>query len=260
MNNNLLNILTGKERKRYSQIIQLIDQRNYSALFDMDKDQSFGLSNQKYIDRILDRIKQEVSNNLEFLIQMNQAYYPRANYFNEIAIKSNPKIVESFIEQNIWGSDKLISMALDNGYIPSSDYINSHLSSFSSADVMVKLVDQGYKPTDEMMESYNYMTIFSNEELFIKVLDWGFVPSLNFITETNLLNNSNLVYRILDTIELTPEVISSQIFYGNAKAQQKIISEKPDLLLEMRSSSPAFEQFWIEAFKYGYVPKEILNN
>lgn len=260
MNNNLLNILTGKERKRYSQIIQLIDQRNYSALFDMDKDQSFGLSNQKYIDRILDRIKQEVSNNLEFLIQMNQSYYPRANYFNEIAIKSNSKIVESFIEQNIWGSDKLISMALDNGYIPSSDYINSHLSSFSSAEVMVKLVDQGYKPTNEMMESYNYMTIFSNEELFIKALDWGFVPSLNFITETNLLNNSNLVDRILDTIELTPEVISSRIFYGNAKAQQKIISEKPDLLLEMKSSSPAFEQFWIEAFKYGYVPKEILNN
>ena len=260
MNNNLLNILTGKERKRYSQIIQLIDQRNYSALFDMDKDQSFGLSNQKYIDRILDRIKQEVSNNLEFLIQMNQSYYPRANYFNEIAIKSNPKIVESFIEQNIWGSDKLISMALDNGYIPLSDYINSHLSSFSSAEVMVKLVDQGYKPTNEMMESYNYMTIFSNEELFIKALDWGFVPSLNFITETNLLNNSNLVDRILDTIELTPEVISSRIFYGNAKAQQKIISEKPDLLLEMKSSSPAFEQFWIEAFKYGYVPKEILNN
>lgn len=260
MNNNLLNILTGKERKRYSQIIQLIDQRNYSALFDMDKDQSFGLSNQKYIDRILDRIKQEVSNNLEFLIQMNQSYYPRANYFNEIAIKSNPKIVESFIEQNIWGSDKLISMALDNGYIPSSDYINSHLSSFSSAEVMVKLVDQGYKPTNEMMESYNYMTIFSNEKLFIKALDWGFVPSLNFITETNLLNNSNLVDRILDTIELTPEVISSRIFYGNAKAQQKIISEKPDLLLEMKSSSPAFEQFWIEAFKYGYVPKEILNN
>ena len=260
MNNNLLNILTGKERKRYSQIIQLIDQRNYSALFDMDKDQSFGLSNQKYIDRILDRIKQEVSNNLEFLIQMNQSYYPRANYFNEIAIKSNPKIVESFIEQNIWVSDKLISMALDNGYIPSSDYINSHLSSFSSAEVMVKLVDQGYKPTNEMMESYNYMTIFSNEELFIKALDWGFVPSLNFITETNLLNNSNLVDRILDTIELTPEVISSRIFYGNAKAQQKIISEKPDLLLEMKSSSPAFEQFWIEAFKYGYVPKEILNN
>lgn len=260
MNNNLLNIITGKDRKRYNQIIRLIDQRNYNALFDMDRDQSFGLSNQKYVDRILDRIGQEVSTNPEFLIQMNQSYYHRANHFNEIAIKSNPKIVESFIEQNIWGSDKLVSMALDNGYTPSSDYINSHLRSFSSAEVMGKLVDGGYRPTNEMMESYSYMSIFSNEELFIKALDWGFVPSLNFVSRTNLLNNPNLVDRILDTIELTPEVISSQIFHGNAKAQQKIISERPDLLLGMNSSSPAFEQFWIEAFKQGYVPEEILND
>lgn len=260
MNNNFLNIITGKDRKRYNQIIQLIEQRNYNALFDMDRDQSFGLSNQKYVDRILDRIGQEVSNNPEFLIQMNQSYYHRANHFNEIAIKSNPKIVESFIEQNIWESDKLVSMALDNGYTPSSDYINSHLRLFSSAEVMGKLVDGGYRPTNEMMESYGYMSIFSNEELFIKALDWGFVPSLNFVSRTNLLNNSNLVDRILDTIELTPEVISSQIFYGNARAQLKIISERPDLLLGMNSSSPAFEQFWIEAFKQGYVPEEILND
>ena len=260
MNNSLIDIITGKERKRYNQIIQLIDQRNYSALFDMDRDQSFGLSNQKYVDRILDRIGQEVSNNPEFLIQMNQSYYHRASHFNEIAIKSNPKIIEKFIEQNIWGSDKLVSMALDNGYTPDSDYINSHLRSFSSVEVMEKLVDGGYRPTNEMMESYSYMSIFSNEKLFIKALDWGFVPSLNFITRTNLLGNPNLVDKILNTIELTPEVISSQIFFGNAKAQQKIISERPDLLLKMDSSSPAFEQFWIEAFKQGYVPEEIINN
>lgn len=260
MNNNLLNIITGKDRKRYNQIIQLIAQRNYSALFNMDRDLSFGLSNQKYVDRILSRIGQEVSNNPEFLIQMNQSYYHRANHFNEIAIKSNPKIVENFIEQNIGGSDKLVSMALDNGYNPSSEYINSHLGPFSSAEIMGKLVDAGYRPTNEMMESYRYRKIFSNEELFIKALDWGFVPSLNFVSETNLLNNPNLVDRILDTIELTPKVINSHIFSGNARAQQKIISERPDLLLGMDFSSTDFEPFWIEAFKQGYVPEEILNN
>ena len=154
MNNSLIDIIMGKERKRYNQIIQLIDQKNYRALFDMDRNHSFGLSNQEYINRILDRIEQEVLNNPEFIIQMNQSYYHRASHFNEIAIKSNPKIIEDFIEQNILGADKLISMALDNGYIPSNDYINSHLSSFSSAEVMGKLVDGGYRPTNEMMESY----------------------------------------------------------------------------------------------------------
>ena len=255
MNNSLIDIITGKERKRYNQIIQLIDQKNYSRLFYMDRERNFGLSNQKYVDRILDRIEQEVSNNPEFLIQM--CY--ESIHLNEMVIKSNPKLIERFIEQN-WESDKLVSMALDNGYTPLSEYINSHLKSFSSAEIMGKLVDGGYRPTNEMMESYSYMSIFSNEKLFIKALDWGFVPSLNFITRTNLLGNPNLVDKILNTIELTPEVISSQIFFGNAKAQQKIISERPDLLLKMDSSSPAFEQFWIEAFKQGYVPEEIINN
>lgn len=260
MNNNLLNIITGKDRKRYNQIIQLIDQRNYNVVFDMDNDYNFGLSNQKYIDKILDKIEQEISSNPDFLIQMNQSYYHRATHFNETVIKSNPKIVENLIEQNVFGLDSLISIALDNGYNPSSDYINSHLRAFSNVDVMRKLVDAGYRPTNEMMENYNYMSIFSNEELFLKALDWGFVPSLNFISKTGLLNYPNLVDRILDTIELTPEVINSQIFWGNAKAQQKIISKKPDLLLDMNSNSPAFEQFWIEAFKQGYVPEEVLKN
>lgn len=260
MNNKLLNIITGKDRRRYNQIIQLIEQKNYSALFDMDKDQSFGLSNQKYVNRILDKMEQEISKNPEFLMQMNQSYYQRANYFNEIAIKSNPKIIESFIEQNILGRDRLISTALDNGYMPSSDYINSHLRSFSSADIMEKLVDKGYRPTNEMLESDDYMRIFSNEELFKKALDCGFIPSVKFLNETKLLNNPNLTDRILDTIELTPEVINSPVFFGNEKAQLKIIKERPDLLLRMNYNSAIFEQIWIEAFKQGYVPKEILNN
>ena len=258
MNNSLIDIIIGKERKRYNQIIKLIEEKNYNILFDMDENQKFGLTNQKYINRILARMEQEVSNNPEFLIQMNQYWYHRADYFNRIAIKSNPKIVENFIEQNILQSYKLISMALDNGYVPSSDYINTNFTNFSTVEIMKKLIDIGYRPTNEIIERYS--KIFSNEELFVKALDFGYIPSLEFITRTNLLNNSNLVDRVLDTIELTPEVINSQIFYGNRKAQQKIISERPDLLLVMSNHSPAFEQFWIEAFKQGYIPKEILNN
>ena len=115
MNNNLLNIITGKDRKRYNQIIQLIDQRNYNALFDMDRDQSFGLSSQKYVDRILDRIGQEVSNNPEFLIQMNQSYYHRANHFNEIAIIKRDDFGEKA------GKPNLPIAVFCNGFITEED-------------------------------------------------------------------------------------------------------------------------------------------
>ena len=136
MNNSLIDIIIGKERKRYNQIIKLIEEKNYNILFDMDENQKFGLTNQKYINRILARMEQEVSNNPEFLIQMNQYWYNRADYFNRIAIKSNPKIVENFIEQNILQSYKLISMALDNGYVPSSDYINTNFTNFSTVEII----------------------------------------------------------------------------------------------------------------------------
>lgn len=54
-------------------------------------------------------------------------------------------------------------------------------------------------------------------------------------------------------------MINSQIFFCNAVAQQAVIRKRPDLLLQMKSSS-AFEQFWMEAFKQGYVPEEVLKD
>lgn len=258
MNNRILNILTGKERKRYNQIVQLIEQKNYSAVFSMDRDRKFGLTTQKYIDRVLSRIEQEVSNNPDFIIQMNQSYYHRANHFTELAIKFDPSIVERFIEKNVWESNRLILLALKNGYVPTSDYINNHMQFFSDVEVMLELIDRGYKPTDEIIE--RHMKIFAREELLLKALDWGVVPSLNFIQKTKLLNNPNLVDRVLDTIELTPQLINSSVFSGNALAQQKIISKRPDLLSSLNSNNETYAPFLIEAFKQGYIPEEVLNN
>ncbi len=230
----ILDVITGKERKIYNQFIQLMDQGNYSALFNMDSYGNFGLTNQKYINRILSRMEQEAFSNPDFLIQMNQSYYHRADHFNEVAIKSNPKIIERFIDGNIWESYRLIPIALENGYVPNSNYIDNHMQYFSSIEAMTKLFDEGYKPTNE--------TIERNKRVF-----------------ANLLSNPNLVDRILDTIELTPEIINSSIFFGNALAQQKVITKRPDLLLSLNTSSETYEQFWIEAFKQGHIPQEALD-
>lgn len=258
MNNSLIDIITGKERKRYNKIIQLIEQKNYRKLFWMDRNQRFGLNNQKYIDRILNRIEKEVLNNPDFIIQMNQSDYHRANDYTKFAIKSNPKIVERFIEENIRGADRLIPIALKSGYVPTNEYINDHMQYFSDVEVMTKLIDGGYRPSDEIIEKN--ARLFSNEELLTRTIDLGFVPSLNFIQRTNLLSNPNVIEKVLDTIELTPELIDSRVFSGNALAQQMIISKRPDLLLSLNSSNESYAQFWIEAFKQGYIPEEVLNN
>ncbi len=257
MNNNLINIITGKDRKKYNQLIQLINQKNYSALFEADKDNNFGLSNQKYVDKILSRIENEVITNPDLLIKMRQSNYSRSNYFNERAISLNPKVIEIFIDHKMWNIGDLIYLSLSNGYKPTDEYIENNISIFSSLNIMNKLIDEGYRPSGDLIESQN---VFSNELLLNKALDWGYIPSIKFIERFNLLGNHNLVDRILDIIEITPETINSKMFYGNAIAQQKIISEKPELLLSLKSSSSTYEQFWIEAFKQGYIPNDILNN
>ena len=258
MNNNLLNIIIGKDRRRYNQIIQLIEQKKYSLLFDMDEDKNFGLYNQKYINNILKKIEIEVSSDPEFLIQMHKTNYHRAAFFDEIVIKSNPKIIERFIEEKIPGTFELMPMALDYGYSPESNYVNNHFSFFSNVNIINKLIESGYMPTSEMIESSNYKDVFVNDSLLLKLIDMGYVPSVDFIRKNNLLNNVNLENKLLNTIEIAAQIINSNIFFGNAKLQQKIISKKPELLLELNSSSNSFESFWIEAFKQGYMPEKVL--
>ena len=239
MNEKLLSFITGKERKKYNQIIQLIEQKNYTALFASDVDDyiinNFGLSNQNYINKILSRIEQEVSVNSEFLIAMNELYYVRANYFNEKAIKSNPKIIEKLIEHNV-SSYELISMALDNGYVPTDNFINRYIASFSDVDLMKKLIDIGYKPTYEIMKK-------------------------NFRLFSSILKDSSIIDKIIDTSKLTPNDIKSSFFYGNAFLQEKIVKERPDLLLNMSYlGNDNFDQFVIESFKHGNVPEEMLKD
>lgn len=258
MNNSLIDIITGKERKRYNQIIQLIDQKNYSELFRIGRDRRFGLNNQKYIDRILNRIEKEALTNPDFIIQQDQYYFNRQKDYTKLAIKSNPKIVERFIEENTFGADRLIPIALESGYVPTNEYINNHMKYFSDVEVMTKLIDGGYRPSDEIIEKN--ARLFSNEKLLTRAIDWGFVPSLNFIQRTNLLSNPNVIEKVFDTIELTPELINSRVFSGNALAQKMVISKRPDLLLSLKFNNETFTQFWIEAFKQGYIPEEVLND
>lgn len=257
MNNKLFNSITGKDKREYNRIIKLIDEKNYIAVIYKDKDTKFCLSNQKYVDKIIDRIKQEVLDDPEFLVEMNNSFYHRASYFNEIAIKANPKIVETLIEKRVKGIEKIILMALDNGYKPSNEYVFKYSLHFCKNDIMEKLLDNGFVPTDEMMESFDFMDIFKNEKFFTRALDWGYIPSTTFLLFTKLLSKPNLVDRILDIIELTPEVINSEVFLNNKKAQQKVIKEKPELLLKLKGKN--FSQFWSEALDQGYIPQEILN-
>ena len=259
MNNGFLNIFLTKERKRYNRIIQMIELGNFSDLLYMDNDHNFGLTNKKFIEDILSRMETAIVNQADLLIQMNALNYHRTNHFMNIILKHNPKNFEKLIDEKVWGIDDLIPVALDNGYIPTTDFINSHYKFFSNPNVILKLFELGYKPTNEIIERYS--ELFGKEEVVIKLLEMDdYVPSLEFIKSANLLSNDKLLDKIFKKVELTPEFINSSAFLGNALAQRKIIETRPDLLLNLGHGSEVFNQFCIEAFKQGNIPKEFLTN
>lgn len=256
MNNKLLNILTGKERKRFKLIMSLIEQKQYSKLYIMDDIGDFELTNQKYINEIIEKIKLEVINNREFLIHMYNYNYHRFDYFFEYAIKNEPHIIESFIEKDIVNNE-LILIALNNGYNPPSEYIDDNFNNFTNIEIIKRLFNLGYKPSKETIEK-NISFLSSDEELLKNILDLGYTPTFEIIEEYNLLKYESLVEEILNRIDITEENINSKIFLGNAIAQRKIIKEKPELLLKLDGNKETYETFWIEAFNLGYINEEVL--
>ena len=256
MNNTIFNIISGKDRKLYKFIIRAIERKDYISLFAYDDRENFGFSNPKYAKKILKRMEEEIFNSIDLLIKMNVVGYHRTDYFNEIAVKSNPKIIETFVENNILTS-QILSMALDNGYSPSENYINQHINLFASTDIIKKLIDKGYRPTNDMIEHSPLINIFDDEELFLKALSWGYIPSIKFLQNSKVFKNPNLTEKILDIIEINSDVVNDKIFYGNALAQHYIIKNYPELLESVENYKPSYNQFWIEAFKQGYIPKNI---
>ena len=258
MNNGLLNLFLTKEKKRFNQIIDMIEKKNYNALFYADQDERFGLTDYKLIGKILQRLEQEVLNNTEFLIYMNKGHYHRSAFFNEKVITNNPKIIELFIKEKIGYLNHLIPFAIKLGYNPTNEYVNSNIEVFAREDIMELLIDKGYRPSNEQMEKEPFIILFSNESLLRKALDWGYIPTLEFLKKTKALSNPLFTDRILSLIDVTDEVLKSPLFMENPKAQQKLLDTKKEMILGLEYNDCAFDEFWIESFKKGYIPEEIL--
>lgn len=253
MSNRIIDIITRKEKKKYDHIIQLIKDKRYENIFELDSDGMFGLSNPKYVDRLLVEIENEITANIDFLVQMHEYGYRRFNYFSRNILSKNPNVIEYFITNNIGLIDNLIIMALDNGYNPSDDFIESHINYFSYSSILMRIIHNGYKPSNEMIEKIP----ITDENILLRAFEWGYVPSLDFIKKYNLLNNKLLISKILDVTQITPDFINSNIFYGNALAQQEVIERNPEALEKLSPSSSSYYQFWMEAFKLGYIPEYI---
>ena len=258
MKNRFFDMFLTEERKRFNHLISLIDKKRYNELFVYDDNNKFGLTSSKLYDQLIIRINQEALNNPDFLIVMKISNYRGFEKTIKYVLKFNSNIIDEFINKNFTLENNVILFALDNGYNPSNDFINEHISFFSGSAVILKLIDKGYFPSMEIVERNR--GVFLEPSIISKLMDLGFVPSIKLISETNLLRNPELLDRLFDKVEFTKELLNSKAFLGNALAQKKIITERPDLLKLIIKDSELYKQFSIEAFKLGFIPENVTEN
>ena len=258
MKNRFFDMFLTEERKRFNHLISLIDKKRYNELFVYDDNNKFGLTSSKLYDQLIIRINQEALNNPYFLIAMSISNYRGFEKIIKYVLKFNPNIIDEFINKNFTLDNNIILFALDNGYNPSSDFINKNIRFFSDSSVILKLIDKGYFPTMEFVE--NYRKFFFEPKIISKLIDFGFVPSIKFISDSNLLRNPELLDKIFEKVEITSEFLNSKSFLGNALAQKKVITERPELLKLIVRDSELYKQFSIEAFKLGFIPENVTEN
>lgn len=255
MNNGLFDIFLTKDRKRYNYLINLIERKRYSDFFSCDSN-NFDLNNEKLYNNLIERMKHEALNNIDFLVEMKKSNYGKFNSFINYVLKFNPNIINELINKNVHIGNSTIILALDNGYNPSAEIINEHFSLFSDVEVMSKLIDKGYFPSDEITERYRGN--FLDPVIVNKLLDLGFVPSIKFISDTDLLRNPELLEKIFSKIEITPELLNSKAFFGNALAQRYVLTKRPDLLKNASLDKELYKQFLIEALKLDDIPEDVI--
>ena len=191
MKNRFFDMFLTEERKRFNHLISLIDKKRYNELLVYDDNNKFGLTSSKLYDQLIIRINQEALNNPYFLIAMSISNYRGFEKIIKYVLKFNPNIIDEFINKNFTLDNNIILFALDNGYNPSSDFINKNIRFFSDSSVILKLIDKGYFPTIEFVEDYR--KFFLEPKIISKLIDFGFVPSIKFISDSNLLRNPELL-------------------------------------------------------------------
>lgn len=228
--------LFSNERKRYNKIIKLFEQKKYDelfkALFDNQKLKdnmydTFGFSDKRYIDNVLERFTQELDN----------------NEFKELFFKW----LENYTFNKDFSNSELFIMGLDLGFVPTLEFLEES-KVLRSPRLAEKLLD-----------------IYDSEELGNSSALVGCAVAQKRLIETrpSLLKcikiNSPLFIPIWIEIfkqGYIPDGSMNDIFFCDYVLFSKLIQLKPEMI---RYVKPNFSEREIEKFSFlalsmGYVP------
>ena len=260
---NPLKTLLSEDYKKYRKIIESLNTANFLDVLNLDTDYfisngRFGIEDINLIEKIENRIREDLVTNPKFFQTMIDINYSRIHSYFDIVIKNNPYIIEKIISSRIYFNKDFISLALDSGYKPSSEFINNNPGYFNEIDILNRLVDDGYKPSNELLEK-EFGSSFADPILMKKALIWGYVPTIEFLKRCIAFRDEKVLDELFGHYQITDEVLNNA-FDANPTAQRKIIERNSELLLKLNNSSTSFAQFWIEAIKKDNIPEELIKN
>ena len=284
MNNYILDIFKGKDRKKCEYLVSLLKTNKFeefNKIFN-EKGANLELSRKKYVNKVMNIFKKQLLTKPDLLVYTYNNLFGMDGYnlikeiiekkpsliadiiktdhiINKVGLKdlilvalnSGYTLSNEFIKKNLKNiNDKnIILLLLDYNFNPDSDFINNNGIYFDNVDIMIKLIEMGYRPSDKQIESFN---CFIHQELFLKLLDLDYKPTTNFLKKYKFPKNQQLLDLIFSKIEMTFEI--AQTFSDNPSAQRKMIKEHPEFLIKITDwLDSSFESLWIEAIKNGYI-------
>lgn len=248
---NPLEYLFDPKRKQHSQVMKLIKDKKYDAIFESNLVAS--LSNPK----IKSKLEQLVDDSLLLKSMEEHNFYGLLNYQKKY-IGNNPNNLEKMINNNMDVSSDLVCFALEHGYRPDDEFFRQNASWFRSEDVLNKLIDLKIDiPSDLIEKDFKYLVGNGDGSLLVRLLDNGYSPSKDFIKSGTAFRKREVVKKLFEHYDFEDDEINST-FYNNPLARMEMISNNPSLISSISSSDNDFERLWLEIIKNGKVDDEKL--
>jgi|GEM_PF-1738367 len=233
------------------------------------------LLNSNQIEKFINYINKDLNNSF---CLTNFKYIQRIeNLFIE-KIKNNPELVFIIIDSNSLGMERYIKLALNNGLNISKvfekyywnmqvfkeimniqvNYIDYFLNSNLIEQKHILLaIEMGYVPSQETLKKYK---IFDDELIINKLLEKGFIPSNEIIRNFSVFKNGLSMQSLLNTNHQPSDDEIKNFYVNYPHALIKIIEKYPEKVSLIPLSSSIFTSAWLTAIKKGYLPEEAIKN
>lgn len=228
------------------------------------------LLNSNQITKFINYINKDLNNSF---CLTNSKYIQRVENLLAEKIKNNPELVFIIIDANCFGMEKYIKLAINSGLDTNKlfekyfwnmqvfntimnikvNYVESFLNSYLIGEEHVlHAIKKGYIPSLDVMKTYK---IFDNEKIINELLEKGFMPPDEIIKSFSVFKKGLSMQNLLNKNHKPTDEEIKDFYINYPNALMKIIEKYPEKVLLIPLSSSVFTRAWLTAIKKEFLPE-----